>query len=166
MHPAAAGQRPSAKGRSCPLETQTGAYVPLRPCAAGGGMEAKKKSQKRQRYKQIKTPCTLEEFNAIAAKAEAADMTRAAWSRASMLGDAGPRAKRRLPTDQKALLQILGQLGRIGGNINQIAKQLNTGEKAHIPELRHAMKAYLDIRNTIFAALGLNPNPPDRKSVV
>lgn len=124
-------------------------------------MAAHKKSQKRQRDKQIKTPCTMEEFNAIAVKANAAGMTRGAYSRTVLLGDAGPRAQRRLPIDRKALLQILGQLGRIGGNINQIARNLNTGEKAHIPELRQALKAYLDIRNTIFAALGLNPNPPD-----
>lgn len=114
-----------------------------------------KKSQKRQRDKQIKTPCTLDEFNAISAKAIDAGMTRAAWSRTMMLGEAGPRSRRRPHPDQKALLQILGQVGRIGGNINQIARQLNAGDKPAIPELRQALNAYIDIRNAIYAALGM-----------
>lgn len=116
---------------------------------------------KRQRHADLHIRLLLDEKAKASALADRAGMALGAFARASMLGDAGPRAKRRLPSDHKTLLQILGQLGRIGGNINQIAKQLNTGEKAHIPELRHALKAYLDIRNAIFAALGLNPNPPD-----
>ena len=123
------------------------------------GETGPKKSQKRQRDRQIKTPCTLDEFNAISAKAIDAGMTRAAWSRTVMLGSAGPRARRRPHPDQKALLQILGQLGRIGGNINQIAKQLNAGDTPAIPELRDALTAYIDIRNVIYAALGMTTHP-------
>ena len=122
-------------------------------------MEPKKKSQKRQRDKQIKTPCTLEEFNAIAAKANAVGMTRAAFSRTALLGTPGPRAQRRTPIDQKALAQILGQCAKIGGNINQIAKQLNTAQTVQLPELREGLTAYLGIRNAIFDALGVKFTP-------
>jgi hypothetical protein len=120
---------------------------------------ARKKSQKRQRYKQIKTPCTLEEFNAVAAKADAAGMTRAAYSRTVLLGDAGPRSQRRMPADAQALRQILGQLGSVGNNINQIAYNLNLRARApDIPELREALKDYARIRNAIYEALGLEPS--------
>lgn len=127
---------------------------------------ARKKSQKRQRNKQIKTPCTPEEFNAVAAKADAAGMTRAAWSRTVMLGDAGPRSQRRIPSDAQTLRQILGHLGRVGNNLNQIAYQLNTGGPADLPELRLALKEYTGIRNAIYSALGLEPSPeppPDKQ---
>lgn len=118
----------------------------------------KKKSQKRQRFKQIKTPCTPEEFNAVAAKADAAGMTRAAYSRTVLLGDAGPRSQRRMPADAEALRQILGHLGRVGNNINQIAYNLNTGDPCNLPELRSALNDYASIRNAIYEALGLEPS--------
>ena len=126
---------------------------------------ARKKSQKRQRNKQIKTPCTPDEFNAVAAKANAAGMTRAAWSRTVMLGEPGPRAQRRIPADARTLRQILGHLGKVGNNLNQIAYQLNTGGPADLPELRLALKEYAGIRNAIYKALGLDPAPeipPDK----
>jgi hypothetical protein len=122
-------------------------------------MAAHTKSQKRQRNNQIKTPCTLDEFNAITAKAEQAGLSTAAFSRTVLLGDAGPRARRRPHPDRKLLLQVLGQIGRIGGNINQISHRLNTGDKSRIPELPEALRAYLDIRTAIFTALGMNTTP-------
>jgi hypothetical protein len=133
--------------------------------AGGGGGDktnppaARKKSQRRQRTKQIKTPCTPAEFNAVAAKADAAGMTRAAWSRTVMLGDPGPRSQRRMPSDAQTLRQILGHLGRIGNNINQIAYQLNIGGPVDLPELRLALKEYAALRNAIYQALGLEPAP-------
>jgi hypothetical protein len=121
------------------------------------GRKKPKKSENRQRNRQIKTRCDDDEYEAIAANADRAGLALAAYARASMLGDAGPRARRRRPADQTALLQILGQIGRIGGNVNQIAKQLNARDKARVPELRKALKAYLDIRAAIYEALGMKP---------
>lgn len=120
-----------------------------------------KKSETRQRNKQVKLRCTADEFNAIAAKADEAGFSIAAYARAALLGDAGPRARRRRPADHTALLQILGQTGRIGGNINQIAKQLNAADKSRIPELPEALTAYLDIRTAIYAALGMTITPDE-----
>lgn len=114
-------------------------------------------SNKRQRGKTQPVRCTLEEFNAIAGKADKAGLSRGAYMRAAALGDAGPRAQRRPPADHRALRQILGELGRIGNNLNQIARALNTGEKTSLPELQKALRAYLDLRQAIFNALGKNP---------
>jgi hypothetical protein len=115
-----------------------------------------KKSEKRQRDRQVKIRCDDDEFEAISANADRAGLSLAGYARAAMLGDAGPRARRRRPADQAALLQILGQVGRIGGNVNQIAKQLNKRDKLRVPELRNALKAYLAIRAAIYEALGMN----------
>ncbi|MEK7754149.1 MAG: plasmid mobilization relaxosome protein MobC [Acidobacteriota bacterium] len=116
-------------------------------------------SDKRQRTKRHTDRYTTDEFNAIAAKADRAGLSFSAFVRASLLGDAGPRAQRRPPADHKALRQILGLVGRIGNNINQIARTLNTGGEVSQPELREALTAYLDIRTAIFEALGKNPGP-------
>jgi hypothetical protein len=118
-------------------------------------------SDKRRRPRQTLVRWTEEEFNAIAAKADKAGLACAAFMRAAALGDPGPRAQRRPPADHKALRKILGELGRIGNNLNQIARALNAGELASLPELKEALRAYMAIRDAIFEALGkklgLNP---------
>jgi hypothetical protein len=111
-------------------------------------------SDKRQRGKIQPVRCTLQEFNAIAAKADKAGLSIAAFMRAAALGDAGPRAQRRPPADHKILRRILGELGRIGNNINQIARALNAGQKIRLPELNDALRAYNALRDAIFEALG------------
>lgn len=116
-------------------------------------------SDKRQRGKIQPVRCTLDEFNAIAEKADRAGLSTAAFMRAAALGDAGPRAQRRPPADHVALRQFLGHVGRIGNNINQIARALNAQETADLKDLPEALTAYLDIRKAIFEALGKNPGP-------
>lgn len=116
-------------------------------------------SDKRQRGKIIASRCLDEEFTAIAAKANKAGLAIAAFMRAAALGDAGPRAQRRPPADHKALRQHLGQVGRIGNNINQIARALNSGERASLPELQQVLRACLDILDRINAALGKKHGP-------
>lgn len=111
-------------------------------------------SETRQRTRRSSLRYTTDEFNRIAAKADKAGLAFAAFMRASALGDAGPRAQRRPPADHKALRQILGELGRIGNNLNQIARALNAGELVRLPELKDALRAYLGLRDTIFEALG------------
>lgn len=115
-------------------------------------------SETRQRTKRRSVRFTADEFNRIADRADNSGLGFAAFMRAAALdGNAGPRAQRRPPADHKALRQLLGHVGRIGNNVNQIARALNAGEKASLSELREALGAYLDIRNAIFAALGKDP---------
>jgi len=113
-------------------------------------------SDKRQRTRRCHVRFTEEEFAQLVAKAENAGRPAAAFLRAAALGDAGPRAQRRPPADKKALLQLLGHCGRIGNNVNQIARHLNSGLTPSIPELQEALAAYQDIRNAILAALAVS----------
>ncbi len=85
----------------------------------------RKKSENRQRQKQIKIRCTAEEFNDAAANAAQSGLSVSGYARAAMLGNAGARAKARLPVDAQILRQVLAQHGRYGNNLNQIAYVLN-----------------------------------------
>jgi Bacterial mobilisation protein (MobC) len=117
-------------------------------------------SETRQRNKRRSVRFTAEEFNRIADKADNSGLGFAAFMRAAALdGHAGPRAQRRPPADHKALRQILGHIGRVGNNLNQIARALNAGEPVSVPELKQALAAYLEIRRAIFEALGKNSGP-------
>lgn len=120
----------------------------------------RKKSQKRQRAKQIKVPCLEQEFNDAAAAANAAGLSLAAWSRAMMFaGDPGPRSQRRLPIDAQLARQVLAQLGKYGSNMNQIAYGLNAyGERGLEADFRGALKEWAEIRDTLLAMLGRAPD--------
>ena len=114
-------------------------------------------SEKRQRDSVISIRLDGKERDRARTLADKAGLALGAFARAAILGGAGPRAQRRPPADHKALRQILGHLGRIGNNLNQIARRLNAGARADLPELREVLTALLDIRNGIFAALGMEP---------
>lgn len=80
-------------------------------------------------------------------RAERAGLTVGAYMRHQCLGEAGPRAVRRPPVERKALAQLLGQLGKVGGNVNQIARALNSDRQimhdipATLAEIRAAALA-------------------------
>lgn len=112
-------------------------------------------SDKRQRPSQILVRLTEEELAALDAKADRAGMPRAAFLRAAALDSAGPRAKRRPPVDQVALRQLLGELGRIGNNLNQLTRAANTGIDLDHAALKSSLKAISDMRAAVIAALAL-----------
>jgi len=119
----------------------------------------RKKSQKRQRNHQVKTNLLDDEFNEVAARARAVGLTMGGFARASMLGDAGIRAQRRLPVDAQLLREALAQLGKYGNNMNQIAHQLNAqGEDALAADFRRALEEWAEIRNTMYEAMGRDPS--------
>ena len=55
--------------------------------------------------------------------------------------------------------RIRGMFGRLNSNINQIAKNGNSGFPVDLPELRLVMKDYPRIRGLIFKAFEKDPGP-------
>lgn len=127
-----------------------------------GKTAARKKSEKRQRGKQIKVRCLADEFNEIAANAARSGLSVGAYLRAAgRNGDAGIRARAQLPVDAQLLRQVLAQHGKYGNNMNQIAYVLNRdGPRPGIEtELRAALREWGEIRDMMLAALGREPQP-------
>jgi hypothetical protein len=120
-------------------------------------------SDKRQRLHVLTVRLSDDEKLALITKATERGLAVGAFARAAMFGETGPRAKRRPTVDQELLRRLLGQLGKVGSNINQIAHHLNATEKVGLPEIRQALAAVLDIRAALYAALGTLPEegPPD-----
>jgi hypothetical protein len=120
-------------------------------------------SDKRQRGEIVAVRLTKDERDTLDALSSRSGMAAGAFMRAAAFGDAGPRAQRRPPVDHVALRHLLGECGRVGNNLNQIAHHLNAGGPVNIPELRAALAAYLDIRAAILRALAMDTtgeNPP------
>jgi len=70
--------------------------------------------------------CNDGEYATMNAKAALAGMAIGAFLRTLGTGAPGPRARRRPPLEKKALAQVLGLLGRVGGNVNQLTRVANT----------------------------------------
>ena len=103
---------------------------------------------------------TDEQYERLAEKANRAGLSIGAAARAILLGDAGPRAVKRPPVEKVALARLLGALGKIGSNVNQIARAVNEGRdlpsRAELAEIRQDIAA---VRAAVMAALGHEAKP-------
>jgi Bacterial mobilisation protein (MobC) len=113
---------------------------------------------KRQRTEQIVTRWTPQERAELEARSARAGLTATAYLRQQALGGAGPRARRRPPVDADALLMLEGQLGRIGNNLNQLARAANAGGWPSAFAIEDATQALMATCDAIVAALGKGPS--------
>lgn len=107
----------------------------------------------REREARAKMLCTPEEYAEAETRARRAGLSVSGYLRALVFGkDAEqPRAARRPSAEHETLLRLLGELGKIGSNLNQIARALNQGRGFDAPifaelaaELREATRALMD----------------------
>lgn len=109
----------------------------------------------RQRGEHIAVRCTVDERAAIEAAADRAGLTVGAYLRTVALGDAGPRAARRPVVARVELAQVLGQLGKWGGNVNQLARAFNVdGTSPAAAELAAIRAELVAMRTALMGALG------------
>jgi len=103
----------------------------------------------------VSVRCTAEEHNAIDEAATQAGLSIGAFLRAQALGNPGPRAVRRPPVERRELARLLGHLGKLGSNVNQIARAVNTTRNlpswSELAEIRHEVS---QIRAALMKALG------------
>ena len=83
-------------------------------------------SQKRVRGKHWSVAMSDSEYAAALAKVEASGLSISAYTRQLLLGVAGERSRQRLSVDQALFKHALRELNKIGSNVNQIARVLNT----------------------------------------
>jgi len=114
-------------------------------------------SEKRARKRHLTVRLTDDERAAIDLAAEAAGLMPGSYARQVMLGGPAPRAVRKSPVERRELVRLLGELGKIGSNLNQIAKSLNTGVVVYEVEIAVALRAVMDMRDAVMLALGREP---------
>lgn len=103
----------------------------------------------------ISVRCTAKERSKIDETARQAGLSIGAFLRALALGSAGPRAVRRPPIERKELARLLGHLGKVGSNLNQLAHAFNRDRS--IPgadELNAIRKQVGELRDALMKALG------------
>jgi hypothetical protein len=114
-------------------------------------------SEKRARNRHITIRLTEAERAAIDERAERAGLTTGSHARQLLLGAPAPRQVRRPPVERVLLAKLLGQLGKAGGNLNQIARALNRGRDLYGDAFLEATGSLRDIRNALLEALGRTP---------
>ena len=76
------------------------------------------------------------------------------YLRALALGSAGPRAVKRPRVEREQLARLLGELGKLGSNVNQIAKWSNTEKSAaSLAELAQMRADIATMRAALMEAL-------------
>ena len=82
-------------------------------------------SEKRKRQYFAQARVTEQEKAELASRAEQAGMSIGDYIRKCTLGAKPLRARRKVANDEAAVLQLSGQLLRIGTNINQLTRKAN-----------------------------------------
>jgi hypothetical protein len=114
-------------------------------------------TEKRARSEHLTVRLSKDERAAIDAAADRAGLTAGSYARQAMLGAPAPRQVRRPPVERKELARLLGELGKIGGNLNQLARAANTGSLVYGTEIETALGGLAEVRTAILKALGRAP---------
>ena len=114
-------------------------------------------SENRARSTHLTIRLTADERAAIDQAAEDAGLTAGSYARDRLLGGSAPRQVRRPPADRKELARILGELGKIGSNLNQLAHSANVGAVLFSNEIQEALDSLNGPREAILRAMGRTP---------
>lgn len=119
-------------------------------------MEKGKKSGSENRQKGFVVGVRVNEIEHAELKisAEAAGVSVPSFIRSKVLAEIQTATRPAPPSiDRKLLSQLLGQLGKVGSNINQIAHKLNEGGSIAAPRITGAIDDFEVLRDEILKAL-------------
>ena len=114
-------------------------------------------TEKRIRDRHITIRLSSEERAAVDTAAERAGLTPGSYARRTLLGAETPRQVRRPPVEKRELARLLGAVGKVGGNLNQIAKAVNSGAFVYGGEIDAGLGDLSEVCKAILAALGRAP---------
>lgn len=116
-------------------------------------------SENRQRQRMVSFRVDPNEYARIRAEADRAGVTVGTFVRDVLIGAQAPRRVRRPPAAKAELVRILGELGKIGSNVNQLAAKANVGALRVLdPMVLAQLQDDLDeLRDELMRALGRQP---------
>lgn len=93
--------------------------------------------------------------------AERSGLTVGSFIRANLKATHGIRATRRAPIEAELLAALLGQVGKIGGNIHQIIRRVNFNEAVPRTEIDAAIADWRAVAQQIMQTLGRETDEDD-----
>ena len=113
-------------------------------------------SDTRVKVRMVTTRYDPEDFERLQEAASRAGYTPASYQRLQSLAAPKTRSTRSAPVERVLLAKVLGQLGKIGGNINQIARHAHLG-LAVATDLQEELAALRGLRPLLMQALNRKP---------
>lgn len=102
--------------------------------------------------------CTAAQFTDLDAAASRAGLSIGAFLRAKAFGTPGPRAARRPSVELAELARLLGQIGKLGSNVNQLTAFCHRSQAdPALVELRLMRRDLAVLRIATLNALGRQP---------
>jgi hypothetical protein len=114
-------------------------------------------SEKRARTSHLTIRLTTLERQYIDSAADRTGLTTGSYARQAVMGAPMPRQVRRPPVERKELARLLGEIGKIGSNLNQLTRAANNGLLVYTGEIDAALGGLRDVRDAIMVALGRDP---------
>jgi len=108
-----------------------------------------------RREQQLNVALRGDELAELQARANACGMRLVDYARAALLDRRVAAHAVGVPRHSMLDRLVFEQWKRVGNNLNQIARNFNAGGLPNPPELKDALRAYIEIRNAIFKALGI-----------
>jgi len=140
---------------------------PRRARTARSDGSAHSGSETRQRGSIVPFRVNASERADLEAAADRAGLSLGSYIRARVLTAPTTRATRTPPVNKVALAKLLGEIGRIGGNVNQIARQLNSGrDPQEVANLQHTLRSLWQMRDAVLMALGMKASTDERPATV
>ncbi len=121
--------------------------------AKASGRRSRSGSETRQRRHTKLIRFDDAELAKVEASASQAGLTLASFGRAQMLGEVAIRSVRRPAVEKELLAKVLGQLGKVGSNLNQVARAANT-DGADAAEVRAVLAQIKEAAREVMQALG------------
>ena len=115
-------------------------------------------SETRRRDKRLLIRLDANEFAQIVAGADGDGLTLAYYARTKILSGPVRKPSRRAHPDAALLSKVLAELGRVGSNLNQIARALNSGDRSKLKELPAALAVIRGTAVLVMRALGYKPD--------
>src|ERR1700679_3792712 len=118
--------------------------------------KARRGSETRKKTHLVTSRYDAEEFAELEDAASRAGLTRASYQRVQSLAKPKTRSTRRAPIERELLAKVLGQLGKIGSNLNQIAHEAHLGRDVRA-EVFSELPALRGLVPQVLKALGRAP---------
>ena len=116
-------------------------------------MTTKTETIKRYRCKQLNIRLSKDELQQIYDDAQLSGITVGAYVRQVMLDSPIPRQCRRPSVEVKSLAIVLSHLGRVGSNLNQIARNINSYLVFDTKQLEQQLDALRHLQNELISVL-------------
>lgn len=118
--------------------------------------------KKTRRPPPLSVRLTDEERAELERRAERSGLTLGGYFKSVVFNSPPPPQSRRPSADREELGKLLAAIGRIGNNVNQLARVANAGSWPESEKLSQAVREIQWIRKSLMKALGVDPRVKDR----